>query len=77
MGVVAGVVVVAVVSEVDLAAVAELVVSEEIFVAAFETIDIDAKYLCQIPFEVLYLPSNMIRYNSVTWGKMLTFQPLV
>ena len=60
MGVVAGVVVVAVVSEVDLAAVAELVVSEEIFVAAFETIDIDAKYLCQILFEVLYLPSNMI-----------------
>ena len=60
MGVVAGVVVVAVVSEVDLAAVAEFVVSEEIFVAAFETIDINAKLVCQILFEVLYLPSNMI-----------------
>ena len=60
MGVVAGVVVVAVVSEVDLAAVAEFVVSGEIFVAVFETIDINAKYLCQILFEVLYLPSNMI-----------------
>ena len=60
MGVVAGaVVVVAVVSEVDLAAVAEFVVFEEIFVA-FETIDINAKLLCQILFEVLYLPSNMI-----------------